>query len=171
MAKKQPQLAKGEKPQPEKRPRGGQTIYTREIADEICKLMSEGATLNQICRRPGMPSRPTVLNWALEDRDGFSDRYARARDHLIDHWADEAMDIADDSSNDFIEREQQNGDSKVVANREAIERSRLRVDTRKWMLTKLKPQRYGDKVDLKHDAGDAFLQLWQGMSGGKPRSD
>lgn len=152
-----------------KRPRGNQTIYTREIADRICQQLAEGMTLNQICRQPGMPARPTVLLWAREDRDGFADRYAQARDFLIDHWADEAIDIADDGSNDFMERLQANGDTKIVFSRDHVERSKLRVDTRKWMLTKLAPQKYGDKIEQTHKADAAFLAIWQQMGGGQSK--
>lgn len=175
MARKMATKPKAEKPKAvkpveSKRPQGGQTIYTREIADRICQQLSEGMTLNQICRQPGMPARPTVLLWAREDRDGFADRYAHGREMLLDHWADEAIDISDDGSNDYMERQQANGDTKMVYDREHVDRSKLRVDTRKWMLTKLKPERYGDKIEQTHKADAAFVALWQRMGGGKTKA-
>lgn len=99
-----------------------------------------------------MPARPTIIAWALEDREGFSDRYARARDLQLEHWADEVIDVADDGTNDFMEKK--NGDDKDsswVLNSEHVQRSRLRIDSRKWLLSKLKPERYGDK--LQHTGG------------------
>jgi hypothetical protein len=124
--------------------RGRPTKYTRAIADEICKQLSEGATLNQICTPAEMPSRPTVLEWVRTDRDGFSDRYTLARDLLLDHWADEVIDISDDTSGDTVE----DAYGKERQDSEWVNRSRLRVDTRKWLLSKLKPERYGDRMTM-----------------------
>lgn len=169
-AKPKAKKPKADKPVEDKRPQGGQTLYTRQIADRICQQLSEGMTLNQICRQPGMPARPTVLLWVREDRDGFADRYAQAREMLYDHWADEAIDISDDGTNDFMERQSRDGESKFVYNREHVDRSKLRVDTRKWMLTKLKPERYGDKIEQTHKADAAFVALWQRMGGGKTKA-
>jgi hypothetical protein len=115
-----------------------------------------------------MPSKAAVLLWVRDDRDGFSDRYAHAREIQLDGIADEMLDLVDDSRNDWIERETKNGDTIEVFNREHVDRTRLRVDTRKWLLTKLKPQKFGDKVEQTHKGDSAFLALWQGMGGGKP---
>lgn len=143
--------------------RGRPTAYTEAIAKEICQRLAEGETLSQICRSEHMPARPTVILWVLDDREGFSDRYARARDLLLEYWADETIDIADDGSNDWMRRESKDGNEALVFNSEHSQRSRLRVDTRKWLLSKLKPERYGDKLELggkltiKHE--DALEQL------------
>lgn len=147
------------------RPQGGQTVYTREIADRICQLMGDGMTLNQICKQDGMPGRTTVLDWARVDRDGFADRYARAREELLDHWADETIDIADDGSNDYVERTNKNGETYTAFDRDHVERSKLRVETRKWMLTKLMPNKYGDKLEQTHKGDAAFLQMLKHVSG------
>lgn len=133
-------------------PPGRPSLYTEEIAAEICQRIGEGETLNQICRDEHMPARPTVVSWVLEDREGFSDRYARARDLQLEHWADEVIDVADDGTNDFMERK--NGDdekSSWALNGEHVQRSRLRIDSRKWLLSKLKPQQYGDKLQHSGD--------------------
>ena len=127
--------------------RGRPSLYTEEIAAEICQRIAEGETLNQICRDEHMPARPTVVGWCLENREGFSDRYARARDLQLEHWADEVIDVADDATNDYMEKV--NGEdekSSWALNGEHVQRSRLRIDSRKWLLSKLKPERYGDKL-------------------------
>jgi hypothetical protein len=97
-----------------------------------------------------MPHESTVRAWALEDRDGFSTQYTKAREIGYQSMADELMEIADDGRNDWMERRGEE-DAGWQANGEHIQRSRLRVDTRKWMLSKVLPKIYGDKVTLKGD--------------------
>jgi hypothetical protein len=155
----------------EKKPNGRPSSYTKAIADEICERLAHGESLNSICKSDHMPSKPTVLRWVIDNVQGFHDPYARAREVQLDGVADEILDLTDDSRNDWMQREGKDGEVQVVLDREHLDRTKLRVDTRKWLLTKLKPHRYGDKVDLKHNADSAFLALWQGMSGGKPKGD
>jgi hypothetical protein len=76
--------------------------------------------------------------------DGFADRYAHARELQLDGITDEILDLGDDSRNDLIARESKSGDVQPVFDREHVDRTRLRVDARKWLLTKLKPQRFGE---------------------------
>lgn len=133
--------------------RGRPTEYTPEIADEICSLLACGRTLRDICRDDGMPPESTVRQWALDDREGFSARYAQAREIGYHSMADETLEIADDASNDWMET---NGDDSEgwKANGEHIQRSRLRVDTRKWMLSKVLPKVYGDRTSVEHTGKD-----------------
>ena len=88
-----------------------------------------------------MPTPETVYRW-LRTNDEFRRRYESARADGSDAMTDEILDIADDGRNDFMEKE--NGD--IVLNGEAIQRSRLRVEARKWLASKLKAKKYGDKV-------------------------
>jgi hypothetical protein len=122
--------------------------YNLEIAQIICARISEGESLRQVCRDEAMPSTSTVMKWA-RDIPQFSEHYARAREMLLEHWAEEITEIADDGSNDWSLREKRNkeGDvvsSEYVVDQENINRSRLRVDTRKWLMSKLAPRKYGD---------------------------
>lgn len=121
--------------------------YTPELAAEICKRLAAGESLLGICEDPLMPSRETVYQWVIKDRQGFADSYARARDAGLDRMADEVLNIADDGSNDWMLRNDPNNPG-YQANGEHQQRSRLRVDTRKWYLSKLAPKRYGDKLEL-----------------------
>jgi hypothetical protein len=97
-----------------------------------------------------VPSHTTVENWLHEDKE-FLARYARAKEDQADYLVEEMLQIADDSSEDeiFIEAEDGSGQTaKRVCNKEFIARSRLRVDTRKFIAAKLKPKKYGEKVDM-----------------------
>jgi hypothetical protein len=108
------------------------TNYTREISDTICARMSEGESLRQIARDPEMPSEGTVRGWAVRDVDGFGDRYRSARQMLLEYWADQIVDIADDGELDPRDRQ-------------------IRTAVRQWLMSKLAPRRYGDKVQIGGD--------------------
>ena len=149
---------------PEEKNLGGRpSIYTEAMALEVCNHIASGISLRSIEQMPGMPSRASVLKWVLEDRQGFASIYARARELQLECEADEIVDIADDGSNDFTQRAQSNGDTIEVFNREAVERSKLRVSTRQWRLARLMQGKYGDKIEQTHKADAAFLDLWQTM--------
>lgn len=93
-----------------------------------------------------MPAKSTVMKW-LTLHPEFVDQYARAREAQADHFAEEILEISDDGSNDWMERRNDDGDVvAVVADHEHISRSKLRVDSRKWLMSKLAPKKYGDKV-------------------------
>lgn len=98
-----------------------------------------------------MPSKSAILKWLTEHPE-FVDQYARAREAQADHFAEEILEIADDASNDWMERKGEGDESGGWAlNGEHIQRSRLRVDSRKWLMSKMAPKKYGDKLAL---AGD-----------------
>ena len=120
---------------------GRPTSYTDEIANKICSQISTShKSLRTICKGDDMPCVATVLNW-LNTNEKFLAQYTRAKEEQADYLVEEMLDIADDSSNDTIETERGK-----VENREWTNRSRLKVDTRKWIASKLKPKKYGDKI-------------------------
>lgn len=130
-------------------PAGRPSLYTEEIAEQICERMSEGETLREVCRDPNMPAQSTVFRW-LAKNDAFREQYTRAREALIEHWADEIIEISEDGSNDWMLRQRDDDDPVVVLNHEHIARSKLRVDSRKWLMSKLAPKKYGDKLQTEH---------------------
>ena len=126
--------------------RGRPSKYTDELADLICERISDGESLVDICKSDGMPSRGTVFRW-LAGNETFQDMYALAREVQAEHYADEIVAISDDSRNDWMERNS-DGATAWALNGEAIARSRLRVDARKWVASKLKPRKYGDRSSM-----------------------
>ncbi len=133
------------KPAPKKRKTGRPSLYTNELAADICRRLAEGETLRSVCRDKVMPDKATVLRWLGDKaKPEFRDQYAHARDMQADALFDEALEIADDVSGDWSTDK----DGKKVLDHENIQRSRLRVDTRKWAAGKMAPKRYGDKLDL-----------------------
>lgn len=125
--------------------RGRPTTYNQALADEICERLANGESLRSICRDEHMPPDPTVRNWVVYDVDGFAAQYTRARDAGLDVMAEQVLEIADDGTNDWMEKHGKNGGTFIAENGEAMARSRLRFDARRWYLSKLAPKRYGDR--------------------------
>ncbi len=133
-----------------KRKPGRPTRYTEAIAVKICRRLAEGESLRKICKDTAMPAISTVMGWLFDGKHAdFSEQYARARDLQADKLFDEALEIADESSDDWIRTE----DGKKILDHEHVQRSRLRVDTRKWAAGKLAPKRYGEKLQHTGDGG------------------
>ena len=127
--------------------------FSEKAASAICERLAEGESLRSICRSEGMPSRAEVFRWLADDANAaFRDQYTRAKEFGIEALADDIQEISDDARNDWMERNGKD-DPGWQANGEHIQRSRLRVDSRKWILSKLAPKKYGDKLDLNHSGG------------------
>ena len=103
-----------------------------------------------------MPGKTTVLRW-LDENEEFRDQYARAREAQADHYADEIIEIADDATNDFMERKRKDGSLETVLDGENIQRSRLRVDARKWLMARMAPKKYGSRIVHEGDENDEPL--------------
>jgi hypothetical protein len=123
---------------------GRPTDYTEEIAANICASIAEGKSLVSICKQDGMPSTVTVYSW-LQKNEEFLNIYTRAREDQADTLADEIIDIADDATHDTTVNPETGYE---CANTEWLARSRLRVEARKWVASKLKPKKYSDKLNL-----------------------
>lgn len=142
---KHPHNVKSKPSEGEKATIGRPSKFTQELADHICAELMEGKSLRRICMAENMPNRSTVFLW-LASNESFSDQYARAREIQGDTYFDEAIDIADDGQNDTYE----DADGNKRTDMDVIARSRLRVDTRKWAASKLRPKKYGDRIDVDH---------------------
>jgi hypothetical protein len=137
-------------------------MFTQEIADRICERLSLGESLRSICRDAGMPNASTVLRWA--EAEPFAQQYAQARARGYALLGDEIIDISDEEvtmvrRDKHAAKDDENPDAmvEVVFDAAAVARNRLRVDARKWMLSKMLPKVYGDKVALTGDGGGAIL--------------
>jgi len=147
---------------------GRPTIYTPALAAEICKRLAAGESLRTICSDPSgvFPDRHTVAEWAFTDREGFAAQYAHARDIGIDAMVEEALHEAETTRKAFkVKRtrlvvggaDSEAGDDNPELGTEiestsgdAVDRSRLRVDTIKWYASKIAKKRYGDKIEVEH---------------------
>src|ERR1700747_1629125 len=113
-----------------------ETRYTPELAADILRCVSEGTPLRQVRREKGLPES-TARGWFRDDRDGLAAKYEAARRMQVDAWADEIV---------------------LLANREDLDAhdKRVRIDTLKWLCSKLVPRRYGDRLLV---AGEAESPL------------
>lgn len=133
------------------------TDYCQQVADDICQRLAEGESLRAICRDDEMPALSSVFRWLTLHKE-FSDQYARAREEQAEALADEIVGIADEEcttvrADKHGPREDGEGDVEVVFDATAVARNRLRVEARKWVASKLKPKKYGDKTQLEHSGG------------------
>jgi hypothetical protein len=129
------------------------TKRTPEVEERIIHGLCDGIPLRELCRQDGMPNWRTVYDWISADED-LAARIAHARDMGFDAIAEDILDIADDGTNDWIERKKQDGSTDTVIDSEHVQRSKLRIETRLKLLAKWSPKKYGDKLHLAgHDGG------------------
>lgn len=120
--------------------------WTPELEQSILDWISEGKTLREFCRQEGMPSHDAVYDHEKLSKE-FEQRIARARESGEEVIAQECLEIADDGSNDWMERIGKDGQSLGwMVNGEAVMRSKLRVETRLKLLAKWNPRKYGDRI-------------------------
>lgn len=120
--------------------------HTQETRDIICDRLSGGESLTSICKDDGMPAKVTVFKWIRNDAE-FANQYARAREAQAEHYLDEIIQISDDS---VLDTEINPESGNEVTNHDVIQRAKLRVDTRKWAMSKLAPKKYGDRIQNEH---------------------
>ncbi|WP_181171688.1 hypothetical protein [Mesorhizobium sp. B2-6-7] len=121
--------------------------YTEEIAGRICAELVAGRSLRDICKDEEMPAQSTIFKWLGQHRS-FAEQYTRAREAQMEAMAEDILDIADDGTNDFVKKTNGDGAEYEAFDSEHVQRSKLRIDTRKWLMSKLAPKKYGEKLDL-----------------------
>lgn len=126
----------------------GKSLYTDDLATEICNRIAEGEPLRQICRESHMPGWVTVYNW-INTRPDFAERFARARDLGADAIAESCLEIADDATNDWMLKTDREGNAAGwQLNNEHVQRSKLRIETRLKLLAKWNPKKYGESQKI-----------------------
>lgn len=106
--------------------------YNEELAKRICQKIACGESLRSICANQDMPARGTVIRWVLtKDNKGFRDQFDAACQGRAELWAEELVDLAD------------------ATDPGEVQKAKLKIETRKWVMSKLLAQRYGDKLEVK----------------------
>ena len=113
------------------------------IFEYVCQEIEKGRALRNVLKDENMPSTSTFYQW-LDNDEVKAKQYARATEVRADIIFDDILAIADENTNDTSINE--NGIE--VVNNDVIQRSRLRIDARKWVLSKLNPKKFGDKTDI-----------------------
>jgi len=133
-----------------------QVAYSPELGERVCReiaITTRGLTA--ICKEnPDFPARDTIYMWRL-DHPEFAAIYNEAKRIQADLFVEEIIEISDDIKNDNIE----NKDGSLRPNKEWIMRSKLKVDSRKWIACKLLPKVYGDKFEgkVEHTGQEVWL--------------
>lgn len=132
---------------------GRPTEYSQELADKICEELALGFSLRTVTKNDWCPPMSTIFNW-LRTKKEFLEQYEKAKQESVDAMAEDILYIADDGTNDYEEAERPDGSTFIKLNSENVQRSRLRVDTRKWIMSKIKPKKYGEKIDMTTNGKD-----------------
>jgi transposase-like protein len=130
-------------PEDTRRDTGRPSIFSQELADAIFERVATGQNLTEICQQDGMPHKATVYRW-LAQHEEFRRQYATACEVRTDAWAEDLYEVAETAAPDDTAR------------------ARLMVDTRKWLMAKMAPRKYGDKITNEHsgpDGGDIPLKV------------
>jgi hypothetical protein len=139
---------------------GRPTIFTQELADLICqRVATHPLGLGRLCDMyDDMPTKETVNTWRFKD-SLFSSQYTKAKIAQAELLAEDILDIACDGRNDWMES--LSDDEKGLGwklNGEHVQRSRLRIDTNKWLAAKLMPKTYGTYTDDKKDHDSSLIE-------------
>lgn len=134
---------------------GRPTIYTDELASQICEEVAKGKALTGICRRDDMPSLTQVYKW-LSTKDNFAEEYDFAKQSAMEYLAEEILEIGDDTNASIHDR-------------------RLRTDLRKWNMARIAPkgrkdQKEANQIVTQGDMEEALNELagrFAELAGGK----
>lgn len=131
---------------------GKSTLCTPEITEAICSRIAGGESLLSVSKDPAMPGRSTICFWLVwegEPYETFQKAYQKACKARAHGIADEILEISDDSVRDItIVKDAKTGEEREVVNHDHIQRSKLRVDSRKWLASKFLPDQFGDRVNV-----------------------
>lgn len=125
---------------------GRPSKYTQNLADRICEQLAQGISLRTVCLADDVPSAQTIFTWMRTYPD-FLEQYTRAKQESADAMAEDILDIADDGTNDWMDKRFGNR-TKRVTDKEAIQRSHIRIETRKWLMAKTRPKKYSEKFQI-----------------------
>lgn len=133
------------KPTTKKLPRkanGRPSSYSDEIADRICVELADGKSMRTVLAEDDMPAMSTVFQW-LRKNEKFAEQYARAKKEAADAMAEDILSIADNAG--YVITGMDKSDNARVN----VEK--MKIDTRKWLMVRLLPKKYGDKLDIMSD--------------------
>lgn len=136
------------------------TVLTPELAAALCERLADSAgSLRRVCMSDDMPLERTVRLWCADNPE-FESAYARAKLMGIDASIDETLDIADDASNDWMSRLGKDGQSAGwQVNGDHIQRSKLRIETRRWIAERTAAKKYGVKSGLDLTNSDGTMAM------------
>jgi len=140
---------------------GRPSIFTAELGLKICKALLKHGSLREALRKEkGLPQSSTIHEWRFDGKHKeFAEQYDLAKRATIEEMGEEIIEISDEAptivSTVFGSNERES--QYEFTDAAGISRNKLRVDTRKFLLSKIVPKVYGDKIQHEHDAGPTLL--------------
>lgn len=130
--------------------------YTKDLGDSICEKLSDGLSLRTVCLADDMPSKATVFNWLRINKE-FLDQYARATDERAEAHHEDLLELGDEAV-----KLAQNVDKQV--SNAVVSAVKLKADNLKWSMSKMKPKKYGDKIDMTTNGKDLPIPIYNAQS-------
>lgn len=135
---------------------GRPTTYTQELADKICEELALGKSIRTVCEPEGMPAVKTIFNW-FRTYPEFLQQYTRAKEESADALAEDTLYIAD--TQQIGQTRTLKADGTVeVKEEDMLGHRKLQIETRKWLMAKMKPKKYGEKLDVT-SGGDKIVPV------------
>jgi len=120
--------------------------YDKELVfKSILSEIEEGASLRSVLSKEGMPVRSTFFEW-LKDSEEKSNHYAKSIEARADSMFDEMLEIAYTTESGETVKTTMNGIETTTS--DMLGHRRLKIDTLKWVLSRMNPKKYSDKLDL-----------------------
>ena len=120
---------------------GRPSDFTPELADRICEMLADGLKLAEICQSEDMPAASTIFRW-LAAQPEFERNYGMARRAYAHRLENEIIEIADNVAADHPPAAEGNARPACYV---GVQRDKLRIDVRRWLIRRLAPRRYGKR--------------------------
>ncbi len=143
-------------------PVGRPSLYTKELADTVCQRLAAGESMRSVSRDEAMPAMSTLFKWIREIEE-FSVQYDKAKVESADALVEDMLDIADNQAAQPLLNKGEitivDGKIITVVDGPSVAHAKLRVDTRKWAASKLKPKKYGERIINEHKGSIGLTDL------------
>lgn len=136
--------------------------YTDKLASKICEELALGKSMRTVCAQKDMPAMSTVFKWLSENKK-FSEQYEKAKQEAADAMAEDLLYIADTPVMGETKTIKPDGSIEIKQD-EMLGHRRLQIDARKWLMAKMKPKKYGDKIDMTTDGKALPVPILGGVS-------
>lgn len=144
--------------EPTKNLGGRPSLYSQELALEICSHIATGMSLRKVCEMDNMPVMTTVWRWLSdEDKEWFQQQYVRAKESSAEADQEKLEDIGDEAIRAAETTDKMRAGAVVAA-------YKLKADVIKWAMSKKKPKKYGEKLDLTSDGKALPTPIYSGKA-------
>jgi len=145
---------------------GRPTDYTDGLADLVCERLALGESMRSVSRDEEMPAMTTLFRW-LREKEEFKQQYAIAKQESAEAMSEDCLDISDNIDGNPVMVDGKplmiKGEIVRALDNTSIQHAKLKVDTRKWLMAKMKPKKYGDRITTEHEGNIGFTDMTEDM--------